>query len=38
MGEDRNHGLLVGFGGRLRLGFHGVTIASDAGLLVYRLT
>ena len=36
MGEGKKQALRVSFDGRLKLEFHGATITSDAGLLVYR--
>jgi hypothetical protein len=36
VGEGREHGLQVHFGGKMRLEFHGATITSDAGILAYR--
>ena len=36
MGERRKRGLRVKFDGQVKLEFHGATISSDAGLLVYR--
>ena len=36
MGESRKNALKVGFDGSLRLEFHGATVSSDGGLLVYR--
>jgi hypothetical protein len=36
MGEVRKDALKVGFDGSLRLEFHGASVSSDGGLLVYR--
>ena len=36
MGESRKDALRLGFDGSLRLEFHGATVSSDGGLLVYR--
>ncbi len=36
MGERENDALLVDFGSRVRLEFHGANVTSDAGLLAYR--
>lgn len=36
MGERKKRALRVKFDGKLKLEFHGTTISSDAGLLVYR--
>jgi hypothetical protein len=36
MGEARKDALKVGFDGSIRLEFHGATVSSDGGLLVYR--
>ena len=36
MGERKKRALRVNFDGELKLEFHGATISSDAGLLVYR--
>jgi hypothetical protein len=36
MGELRKDALKVGFDGSVRLEFHGATVSSDGGLLVYR--
>jgi len=36
MGERRNGACRVEFGRELRVEFHGVKVASDAGLLAYR--
>jgi hypothetical protein len=36
MGEARKDALKVGFDGSLRLEFHGATVSSDGGLVVYR--
>jgi len=35
MGERGKRALRVNFDGKLKLEFHGTTISSDAGLLVY---
>ncbi len=36
MGEARREALRVGFDSRIKLGFYGEAIASDAGLVAYR--
>ena len=36
MGERRKRPLRVNFDGQVKLEFHGATISSDAGLLLYR--
>ena len=36
MGERGKRALRVNFDGELKLEFHGATISSDAGLVVYR--
>ena len=36
MGEGKREPLRVQFDSRVRLEFHGATVTSDAGLLVYR--
>lgn len=36
MGDARRDALKVGFDGSIRLEFHGATVSSDGGLLVYR--
>ena len=36
MGERRKRALRVKFDGQVKLEFHGATISSDAGLLLYR--
>ncbi len=36
MGDRRTQALRVQFGGNLKLEFHGVNVANDAGLLAFR--
>src|ERR1035437_1046966 len=36
MGESRKEALRLGFDGSIRLEFHGATVSSNGGLLVYR--